>query len=237
MENELTIFEGSHAIVEPKRMNYQIQIPGRPTVELQRDVDFAKITKMKSISLLKPGAEKIVAAYGLLQHYTIESKIEDVSDNHALFYYLVRCDLCKIGANGQEYVFTSGYGSANSREKRNGLNSAFDSANASCKMACKRALVAAAINIAGLSGAFSQDIEDETFTKEGYEKMKATMNDNAPITSKQRQRIFAIGYDAGLKVEEIRQILASKGFMKTEDITQKDYDELCKLIGKKKEDA
>lgn len=237
MSNEMIILEGAKAVVESKRLNYEIGIPGGKAMTLKRDVDFGVIKGTKKPSLYKSGAEKICFAYGLMQRYTIESKIEQ-TDPEPFFFYTVRCDLVKLNLNnGQEYIFTSGYGSANTKEKRNGFNGAYDAANSTLKMAQKRALVSAAIAVCGGSDLFTQDIEDETFMKEGYEKMKTTMNDNAPITSKQRQRLFAIGSDAGLKVEEIRQILASKGFMKTEDITQKDYDELCKLIGKKKEDA
>lgn len=232
MSNDIQMYEGTQAIVETKRMNYIISAPNRNPVELKRDVDFAKIPKTKSISLLKPGAEKIVAAYGLLQHYTIESKIENVTDGDPFFYYLVRCDLCKVGANGQEYVFTSGYGSANSKERRCGFNGAFDSANSSCKMACKRALVAAAINIAGLSGAFTQDIEDENFITKNYEEMKQTADDNAPLTAKQIKRLYAIGAESGRNAEQVKTFLASKGFTSTKDIKQAQYDDVCTLLSK-----
>ena len=67
-----------------------------------------------------------------------------------------------INAKPEEIIFTSGYGSANTREKRNGFNGAFDSANSTLKMAQKRALVSAAISICGGSDLFTQDIEDET---------------------------------------------------------------------------
>jgi len=75
--------------------------------------------------------------YGLLQQFEIESKIEDPKT--PLFYYMVKCKLVKV-VNGIEYVFSSGYGSSNTNEKRNGRSSAFDSANATLKMAEKRAL-------------------------------------------------------------------------------------------------
>ena len=232
--SEIQVYEGQRAIVEARRTNYLISVPNGSAVELKRDVDFAKIPKTKSISLLKPGAEKIIATYGLLQHYTIESKVESVDGDSAFFYYLVKCDLCKIGANGQEYVFTSGYGSANSREKRNGFNSAYDSANSSLKMACKRAMVGAAINIAGLSWAFSQDLEDEDFIEKNYAEMKQTADDNAPITGKQIKRLYAIGNEAGKTVQDIKTLLIAKGYASTKDITQGVYDEVCKLVGEAK---
>lgn len=212
-------------------MNYMVTAADRPPVELKRGIDFAKIPKTKNISLLKPGAEKIVAAYGLLQHYIIESKVEEIDGDSAFFYYLVRCDLCKIGVNGQEYIFTSGYGSANTREKRNGFNGAYDGANSSVKMACKRALVAAAINVAGLSGAFTQDIEDDNFVENGFDEMKKTIDDDAPINTKQIKRLFAIGYQAGLNADGVKRVLAAKGYASSKDVKQKDYDSICSMLG------
>mgnify|MGYP003292009328 CR=1 FL=1 len=231
MSNEITVYEGQKALVNAKRMNYEISVPGGTPAVLKRDVDFGVIKGTKKPSLYKPGAEKICFAYGLMQRYSIESKVEDIGSD-PMFYYLVRCDLVKMLPTGQEIVFTSGYGSANTKEKRNGSNGAYDAANGTLKMAQKRALVGAAISICGGSDLFTQDIEDETFMTRNFEEIKKTAKDDAPITAKQRQRIFAIGNDAGKNTEAVKQILASKGFTKTEDIRQKDYDEICKLVGK-----
>lgn len=231
MSNEITVYEGQKALVNAKRMNYEISVPGGTPAVLKRDVDFGVIKGTKKPSLYKPGAEKICFAYGLMQRYSIESKVEDIGSD-PMFYYLVRCDLVKMLPTGQEIVFTSGYGSANTKEKRNGFNGAYDAANSTLKMAQKRALVGAAISICGGSDLFTQDIEDETFMTKNFDEIKKTTKDDAPITAKQRQRIFAIGNDAGKNTEAVKQILASKGFTKTEDIRQKDYDEICKLVGK-----
>jgi len=231
MSNEITVYEGQKALVNAKRMNYEISVPGGTAAVLKRDVDFGVIKGTKKPSLYKPGAEKICFAYGLMQRYSIESKVEQTGED-PMFYYLVRCDLVKMLPTGQEIVFTSGYGSANTKEKRNGFNGAYDAANSTLKMAQKRALVGAAISICGGSDLFTQDIEDETFMTKNFEEIKKTTKDDAPITSKQRQMIFAIGNDAGKNTEAVKQILASKGFTKTEDIRQKDYDEICRLVGK-----
>lgn len=231
MSNELIILEGAQAVVEAKRMNYQITAPNGATTILKRDVDFGVIPKTKKPSLYKAGAEKVCFAYGLMQRYYIESKIEQIEPT-PFFFYTVRCDLVKINLEtGQEYVFTSGYGSSNTSEKRNGFNSAFDAANSSLKMAQKRALVSAAISICGGSGMFTQDIEDEGFISKNFDEIKATNADDAKITSKQVKRLFAIGNEAGRNVEEVRQLLASKGITSTKDITQAQYDDICKLVG------
>lgn len=233
MSNEVMLTEASRAIVEARRMNYEIKAPTGQTATLKRDVDFGVIPKTKKPSLYKSGAEKICFAYGLMQRYHIESKIEETAPE-PFFFYTVRCDLVKINLqNGQEYVFTSGYGSANTKEKRNGFNGAYDAANSALKMAAKRALTAAAISVCGGSDLFTMDIEDETVTK-NFEEIKATSDDNAPITSKQIKRLYAIGNEAGKTVEELKQFLASKGYTSSKDIKQKDYDEVCKLVGETK---
>lgn len=230
MSNEITVlYEGHQAVVEAKRLNYQITAPNGATAVLKRDVDFGMIPKAKKPSLFKSGAEKICFAYGLMQRYYIESKIEQ-TEPEPFFFYTVRCDLVKLNMqNGQEYVFTSGYGSANTKEKRNGFNGAYDAANSSLKMAAKRALTAAAISVCGGSDLFTMDIEDETVSK-NFEEMKATASDDAPITTKQRQRLFAIGQQEGLNTEAVRSLLAANGFTSTKDIKQKDYDALCKIV-------
>lgn len=231
MEAEITIYEGNNAVIVPSRGNYNLTSPltGK-VVELKRDVDFGKIPRTKTPTLLKAGAEKICEAYGLLQHYDVISKIEKVDDlKNPFFFYLVKCDLVKIASDGREYVFSSGIGSANTMEKRNGFNSAFDSANTAAKQASKRSLVAAAINIAGLSGAFTQDLDNETFM-EGYEKIANTQDENAPVTAKQIKRLFALAEDAGLNAAEAKRKLAASGITSTKDIKQKDYDAVCAIF-------
>jgi hypothetical protein len=238
MANEIEIIEGQKALVRPKRMNYEIAVPNGGSAILKRDVDFGVIPKTKKPSLYKSGAEKICFAYGLMQRYYIESKVEEFGEN-PFFHYLVRCDLVKLLPNGQEIIFTSGYGSANTKEKRNGFNGAYDAANSNLKMACKRSLVMAAISICGGSDLFTMDVEDESFVTKNFEEIKQTSDDNAPITTKQVKRLFAIGNEAGRNVEQIKQILASKGYTSTKDIKQAQYDEICRLVGKEdgKEEA
>ena len=231
MSNEVTVYEGQKALVSPKRLNYEIAVPGGASTTLRRDVDFGVIPKTKKPSLYKSGAEKICFVYGLMQRYYIESKVERTEGEDPFFHYLVRCDLVKMLPNGQEIIFTSGYGSANTKEKRNGFNGAFDAANSNLKMAQKRALVSAAISICGGSDLFTQDIEDENFVNKGFDSMKDTANDDAPINSKQVKRLYAIGDQAGLNAEQVKKVLASKGYTSSKDVKQKDYDAICALLG------
>lgn len=234
MANELTVMddENMRAIVEVKGENYDVDCIGN-NVELVRDVDFSVIPGTKSPSLLKSGAEKIVMAYGLLQHYTVESSIEHIgsgSNDPTFFFYRVKCELVKIGVNGQEYVFTTGNGSANTMERQCGKSNAFDSANSRLKMAQKRALVSAALSISGLSSMFTQDMENETFMS-GYEKIQDTFDPESLISTKQIKRLYSIAYEKGYKANEAKIMLSEAGFSNTKEIKNKDYEKACAVFG------
>ena len=222
--------EAAIALVRPTGKNYMVNCGGLNEVKLKRDVDFGVIPKTKKPSLFKSGAEKVVMGYGLLQHYHIESKIEQAG-KEPFFYYMVRCDLCKV-FNGQEYIWTSAYGSANTAEKRNGFNSPYDAANGTLKMAQKRALTAAALSISGLSDAFTQDMENEDFMQNA-QRLVDTDKPDSPVSTAQIKRLYAIGGEAGLNAAEVKQILAANGYTSTKQILQKDYDKICELIKEK----
>lgn len=229
MSESLMISTAERAVMTPKGNNYLISAgTGGVQIPLKRDVDFGKIPKTKKPSLYKSGAEKVVMAYGLLTHYEIESKIEDPNPKSPMFFYTVKCSLVKIH-NGIEYVFTTGYGSANTSEKRNGFNSAFDAANSTLKMAQKRALVAAALSISGLSDAFTQDMENDDFM-EGAKALVDTDKPDSIISTQQIRRLYAIGADNGLTAQEVKDKLAKISFTSTKQITQKDYERVCKTL-------
>ena len=241
MSEELIIYEAQKALATAKGSNYIVSpFNDGKTLELKRGKDFgvpeiqqkdgSKKKAFKQPILYKAGAEKIALGYGLLQHYEPISAIEVTDPENPLFYYMFRCDLVKL-VNGKEYVITSGFASANSNEKGNGFNSAWDSANSAVKMAKKRALVDAAISIGGLSDIFSQDMENEDFMSAS----KAITNPDSPdtkISSKQIQRIFAIAANAGLTTEQAKQKLKALGYASTKDIKQKDYDAVCEAFEK-----
>lgn len=227
MENELTVYEAQSAIAKPWGANYKIESPLGGKATLKRDIDFGVIPGTKAPSLYKAGAEKVCMAYGLLQHYTIESKIEQYDKNSCFFYFLVKCELVKIANDGREYVFTTGYGSANTAEKRNGSNTGVNAINSAIKIAQKRSLVAAALSISGLSDMFTQDIEDERFMRSA---MDTVLKDDDPITKAQLTRLFAIAGKAGLKKPEITARIKAAGFENAKEITQKDYEKVCALF-------
>lgn len=227
MPNELTVYEAGMTLSRPKGENYVVTAPftGQQTT-LKRDVDFGVIPGTKSPSLYKAGAQKIANAFGLLQHYTVESAIEDIKGDVPVFFYRVRCDLVKIAQDGTEYIFTSGHGSANTMEKRNGRNSAWDSANATLKMAEKRSLTAAVIAIAGLADAFTQDMEDETFMS----KEVSVDKPDDLITPKQRKYIFAIASSNGINTAEAKAIIEQFGYKSATEIQKKDLDAITEAF-------
>lgn len=219
MSENLTIYEAGQTLSRAKGENYVVTAPftGQQTT-LKRDVDFGVIPGTKQPSLYKAGAQKIANAFGLLQHYTVESAIEDPET--PLFFYRVRCDLVKIAQDGTEYVFTSGHGSANTLERRNGKNPAWDSANSTLKMAEKRALTSAVIAIAGLADAFTQDMEAEDFMNREI----AVDNPDDVITPKQRKYLFTIASANGLNTAQAKEIIASFGYASATEIKKKDFD-------------
>lgn len=234
MDNSL--IERQTAVVETRRANYAIISPfanadgSKNEVILKRDLDFGVIPKTPRPTLFKSGAERVCQAYGVFARYERKSAIEEIQPE-PFFYYSYECRLVKIGANGQEYVLANGYGNANTKEAGNGLNSAFNAANNAEKKAQKRALVAAAISLGGLSSMFYADLDDSSFVNKGYDEIKLTADDNAPVTAKQIKRLYAIGNEAGKNVQDIKTLLAARGYTSTKDIKQSEYDELCKLVG------
>lgn len=230
MSEELAAYsyQPLNAAVRPKGQNYLVDSGnGLPAVQLKRDTDFGVIPGTKKPSLYKAGAEKIATQYGLCQRYSIESKHEVMDGKTTLFYYLVRCDLVKI-IDGKEFIITSAFGSANTNEKRNGFNAAWDAANSAVKMAQKRALVGAVIALCSGSGMFDQDMDDETFMKKAEAITKTGPDD--PISRQQITRLYAIAGEAGLTSGEAKQKIVAMGFASTKDIKQKDYDAVIEAL-------
>lgn len=219
------VAEAKPAFLTAKGKNYKLNVNGVETL-LRRDVDFGVIPNTTRPSLFKSGAEKIAMGYGLLQHYDVVSCVENWDGESPFFMYTVRCDLCKI-VDGKEYIFSTAYGSANTKEKRNGRNDAFNSANSTLKMAQKRALTSATIAVSGLSSAFTMDIEDMGFNKQVENLQVDNTDPNTTITQAQRKRLFAIAKTYSMGTVELKGWLKDKfGIESTNDITQKMYDEI-----------
>lgn len=238
---ELTVYEGVRAIAKASRDNYKVTSPltGNEVI-LERDVDFGVIKGTKQPGLYKSGAEKIVSAYGLFVHFKVESKVEngltvtgDDEKAKPFFFYNVLCELVRVGNNGEEYVFSSGYGSANTSEKRNGWNSPYDSANSTLKMAQKRALVQAALSVSGLSSLFSQDIENESFMQ-NYDELNKALK-TGTITIQQGRKIFALGNKLGMSRNAVMEKLKEWGYPDIKKITNDQLDDIFEKLNALKE--
>jgi len=144
--------------------------------------------------------------------------------------YTVKCSLIKV-VDGKEYEITTSYGSANTREGRNGRQSAYDGANSALKMAQKRALVSAALSLGCMSNTFTQDIESDG------EDVKAlyTTKSSDKITPQQVTYFYTICTRNGVTKKQAHDILSSYGFGSAKDITGGKFDEICEAIANKGE--
>ena len=231
MSEMLTLYEAGQTLARAKKEDYIVTAPftGRQTT-LKRNTDFGVIPGTKQPSLFKAGAQKIANAFGLLQRFVVESAIEDPTT--PVFFYRVRCDLIKIAQDGTEYIFTSGHGSANTMERRNGRNSAWDSANATLKMAEKRSLTAAVLSVSGLSDLFSQDLETEDFINQ-----ETRVEDpNEVITAKQMKYLFAVASANGINTADAKAMIAKFGYSSAKDIKKADFDSIVDAFREKGEE-
>lgn len=149
-------------------------------------VDFGIIPNCKKPTLLKSGAEKILNYLGVIARTEITNRVEDY--NIGFFSYEAKVYL--IDYNG--VVKGEGIGITNTREGKYAKTNGYAVQNTVLKMAKKRALVDAALNVGNLSARFTQDVEDmniETETTGGKnpEELKQTAKPKAdkPVTQKQ----------------------------------------------------
>lgn len=124
------------------------------SAQMQKGVDYGVIPGTKKPTLLKPGAEKLCRLFSLRPSYELIQSIADF--DKPLFHYHYRCSLIRQGE-----MVGQGDGLCNSMEKKYQKQSykIYDLTNTICKMAQKRALVAAVLSSCGASEFFSQDLE------------------------------------------------------------------------------
>lgn len=236
MANELVAYEAEQAVAKMTvNGNYTVSFAGMKRT-LERDVDFGVIPGTKSPSLYKAGAEKICLAYGLVPHVTMESKTEEWQKNEKgedLFFglYTMKCELHKIGPNGIDYVISSGYGSANTFEKRNGWNKGKpDAINSTIKMAQKRAMVGTVLSISGLSSMFTQDIEDSDFV----DKANKTIAEGGEyVDNKTVLKLISDAVKKGMSKKQAQEALKKGGYYEKNGVRIKkaDYEKVETLLG------
>jgi hypothetical protein len=106
-------------------------------------------------TLFKPGAEKLVAVFGLSPLVEISNRVEDWDAGFLAYEVKVR-----LVNKRTQNVEAEGVGSCNSRERRYKNQDAANVANTILKMAKKRALIDATLSATRASGMFTQDLED-----------------------------------------------------------------------------
>jgi hypothetical protein len=123
-------------------------------VQMVENIDYGVIPGTKKPTLLKAGAEKLCRLFSLRPSYELIHFVTDF--DKPLFHYHYRCTLVRSGE-----MVGQGDGSCNSLENKYEKQKykIYDLTNTICKMAQKRALVAAVLSSCGASEFFSQDLE------------------------------------------------------------------------------
>lgn len=149
-------------------------------------VDYGIIPNCKKPTLLKSGAEKILNYLGLIARTEISNRVEDY--NIGFFSYEAKVYL--IDYNG--VVKGEGIGITNTREGKYAKTNGYAVQNTVLKMAKKRALVDAALNVGNLSARFTQDVEDMNIEPDSTGgknpeqlKQESKTKSDRPVTQKQ----------------------------------------------------
>jgi hypothetical protein len=139
------------------------------------DNDYAVIPGTKKISLLKPGAEKILLLFNLGFKFNI---INQVIDHYAgEVSFLIDC---KVFRKSDGKVVGEYMGYCSNKEKKYLSSTPSDIVNTVLKMCQKRALVGAAIAATGASDYFTQDMEDSQL-KKPIDSSKFTANKDTDL--------------------------------------------------------
>lgn len=122
-------------------------------------IDYGILEKTEKYTLLKSGGEKLCKLLGLSVQFELMNHVTDF--NIPFFHYHYRCNLL-TRINGESILVGQGEGNANLREKRYEKLQyrAYDLNNTICKMAQKRAFIAAVLIASGSSLFFTQDLEN-----------------------------------------------------------------------------
>lgn len=217
-ENQIIIYDAPKVQIKENGDDYLVTI-GQVPITLKRDVDFGMIYRKDGSAittkptLFKSGAHRILTQFGL-------AYISRVVDSYKLhdtgyFYYEVETTAYYKGQ-----PVRSGLGCANTKESANGNALGFNTANSMLKKAEKRSEVDLAIKLADASGWFVADLEDT----ENEKKAARVLSNDDEITTKQRNKIFALAKDYDITKEKAKELLKLWfGFESTKEIKQKDY--------------
>ena len=133
--------------------HYQVMV-AFVKAQMQKDIDYGVIPGTKKPTLLKPGAEKLCRLFNLRPHLKLINSIVDF--DKPLFHYQYRCSLYRSAV-----MVGEGEGCCNSMEAKyqKQKHRIYDLTNTICKIAQKRALVAAVLSSCGASEFFTQENE------------------------------------------------------------------------------
>ncbi len=155
-------------IASPKQLiEYHENITRLIQDALKKDTDYGTIPNTNKATLYKAGAERLCLAFGAHAEYDLVSCETDhdrkneftnkygKQTSYGLYRYIYRCRIIKDGKTLGE-----GHGICSTLESKY-ISRPRDSENTACKMAQKRAFVAATLHAFGLSDRFTQDLEDQ----------------------------------------------------------------------------
>lgn len=189
--------------------------------------DYGIIPYCSKPTLFKSGAEKVLNYLGLIARTVITNRMEDYTEG----FFAYECKVYLIDYNG--VVKGEGIGNCNTKEPKYIKSSGFASMNTVLKMAKKRALVDAALNVGALSARFTQDVEDMNLGEDNTQSQQPRMD--KPATQKQ----FA--YLAKLMLESNSSAAALNRYVKEvygiEDYHQASAVIVSELIAKFQEAA
>ena len=171
-------------------------------------VDYGIIPNCKKPTLLKSGAEKILNYLGLIARTEVTNRVEDY--NVGFFSYEAKVYL--IDYNG--VVKGEGIGITNTREGKYAKTNGYAVQNTVLKMAKKRALVDAALNVGNLSARFTQDVEDMNIEPDNVggknpdelkQGAKTKASSSKPATKKQMTFLEKLMQEAGSSPEALNR--------------------------------
>lgn len=153
-ETKLVTASGARGLTVEEAKTFNDEMNRFIETVLVAGTDYGMIPYSSKPTLLKSGAEKILNYLGLIARTEIVNRVEDY--NVGFFSY--ECKVYLIDYNG--VVKGEGIGITNTREGKYAKSSGYAVQNTVLKMAKKRALVDAALNVGNLSSRFTQDVED-----------------------------------------------------------------------------
>lgn len=197
-------------------------------------VDYGVIPHCSKPSLLKSGAEKILNYLGLIARTEITNRVEDY--NVGFFSY--ECKVFLIDYNG--VVKGEGVGITNTREGKYAKSNGYSVQNVVLKMAKKRALVDATLNVGNLSARFTQDVEDmnleaDTTGGKNPEELKPKASEFKPATKKQLQYLLQLMEQHNNSVEAMnkhcKQVYGVDDYAKLSGLQVSELIEKYKALG------